>query len=128
MSSYVVWDAQFTLTSINASTIANNANLKTQTISSTNKEVTEVCIEVAYGGVATSGARVYIVRNVKGSDEVETDNPYGFELPFSVNKTYRRNVTIDALDMAEFKVLIVNASGGSITSTVSYRQAVHESS
>ncbi|MFO1259061.1 MAG: hypothetical protein U1E78_11720 [Gammaproteobacteria bacterium] len=90
--------------------------------------MTEVCVEVAYSGVATAGARVYIVRNVKGSDEVETDNPYGFELPFSINKTYRRNVTIDALDMAEFKVLIVNASGGSITSTVSYRQAVHESS
>lgn len=115
------WDTNWTSTSINASSVANAGSATTAAISNDNKLETEVGVSVAYGGTASEGIKVYILRDVDGSNYEDANTAWGFEMPKAVSTTYRRTISVGSA--SNFKVLVTNNTGASVTVTVTYRQA-----
>ncbi len=123
-SFYHDWDAAWASTSINASAVANAGTATTAAVSNDLKLDTEVSIEAAYGGTATEGIKVYILRDVDGTNyEAVADGPYGFEMPRTASTTHRRTLTVPAA-ISNFKVHVTNNSGASVTVTVRTRQSI----
>lgn len=119
------WDANWTNTSINGSTITNaTTSTITTAISNDVKIVTEVSVTIAYGGTATEGVKVYLLRDVDGTNyETTNDLPWGFQMPFSTSVTRYRTFTVSGSSISKFKILLSNNSGASVTATVKYKQA-----
>ena len=120
------WDASWTTTSINNSTITDGNTATTAAIDNDLKAVTEISVEVTYDNTtATEGLKVYILRDIDGTDfEAVADNPTGFQLAVSVSGTHRKTFPIPGDRISKFKVHVTNDSGASVTSTsVRYRQA-----
>lgn len=119
------WDAAWAATSINASALANAGSLTTAALSNDQKTATEVSVEIAYGGTVNEGVKVYVLRDVDGTNfEAVADLPYGFELPRAASTTFRRSFTVPAGEVSAFKIHLTNNSGASVTATVRTRQAV----
>lgn len=122
------WPLTWTATSIAASTVTNGSTATTAAISQAAKTATEIAITIVYGGTATAGAIIYLLRDVDGTNyEAVADVPYGFTMPYSASTTYRRAFAVQGTDASRFKVMVSNPSGASITATVSYQQATTES-
>src|SRR3712207_2655634 len=88
-------DGAWAATSINAASVANGASATTAAISNDGKLGTEVSIEVAYGATASEGVKVYLLRDVDGTNyEAVADGPWGFEMPKTVSTTHRKPFTV----------------------------------
>lgn len=123
-ASTVNWEASWTTTSINSSAIANAGNAVTAAISMDAKWAIEISITIAYGSPANQGVKVYVERDVDGTNfESASDNPRGFEMPRAASSTRRRTFTLSAQEIANFRVRLTNDSGASVTGTVRYRYA-----
>lgn len=123
-SYYQDWELTWTTTSINASAVANAGTAITAAISNDLKLGTEVSVEIAYGATASQGVKVYILRDVDGTNyEAVADGAWGFEMPKTTSTTHRRSFTVSA-DISRFKIHLTNDSGASVTATVRYQQAV----
>jgi len=78
------------------------------------KSSIEISIDADYSNhaKATGGLRVYILRDVNGTDfeidPVADSNsvPWGFEMPFSQNGTIRRTFTLYGVDISRFKIFL----------------------
>lgn len=128
MSQYFDWDASWTAidTSLSISTGSTDTS---DAISLDGKAAAEVSIECAYGATASTGLKVYICRDVDGTNyEAAADLPFGVVLAYSTSTTYRRTITIDAGQVGSFKILLSNASGATVTVTTRIRYAVVGSS
>jgi hypothetical protein len=74
----------------------------------------EISIDADYSdhAKATGGLRVYILRDVNGTDyEVDpvadsNSVPWGFEMPFSQNATVRKTFTLRGVDVSRFKIFL----------------------
>jgi len=120
---YLDWDASWSTTSIASSSIADAGSASTAAISGDLKAETEVSITITYGAIATEGVKVYILRDVDGTNyEAATDSPWVIEMPSAVSATKRK--TINVGNLSSFKVHLTNGSGASITATVDYKQSV----
>ncbi len=119
------WDTSWTTTSINNSTITDTSTATTAAIDNDLKAVTEISVEVTYGSTATEGVKVYILRDIDGTDfEAVADNPTGFQMAVTVGATRRKTFPIPGDRISKFKVHITNDSGDSVSNTsVRYRQA-----
>jgi hypothetical protein len=118
------WDSSWTATSIASSTVTNTSTATTAAISNDGKSGSEVSVTIAYGGTVNQGVKVYILRDIDGTNyEAVTDKPWGFEMPSSVSTTYRRAFAVCADRISNFKVHVTNDSGASVTATVKTRQA-----
>ena len=119
------WDSTFTATSIASSTITNGSNATTAAIDNQTKVGTEVSVTIAYGGTATAGCIVNVLRMVDDSPTYESptnDAPWGFAMPFATSTTFHRTFTVAADRISKFKVYVANSSGASVTATVDYKQ------
>lgn len=118
------WDAAFTTTSISASSITNTSTATTAAINNDGKSTTEVSIQIAYGGTANEGVKVYLLRDTDGTNyEDTTDAPWAFMMPYAISVTRRRTFTVSAMMVSNFKIKLTNDSGATVTATVRYRQA-----
>lgn len=110
---------------VNAQAVATGADHTSATaISLNNKLAAKVGITVAYGGTATQGVKVYVLGLVDGTNyEAEADGPWGFEMPYTVSATHRRQFVVPASLHDSFKILVTNDSGGSVTVDVDYDTA-----
>jgi len=121
------WDAAWTTTSINSTSIVTAANSTTAAISSSVKIVTEVSIAIAYAGTATEGVKIYVLRDIDGTNyETVNDMPWGFQMPFAASVTRYRTFTLSGVAISKFKILVSNASGGTVTATVRFKQATFD--
>jgi len=74
----------------------------------------EISIDADYSdhAKATGGLKVYILRDVNGTDyEIDpvTDSnskPWGFEMAFSQNATIRKTFTLYGIDFSRFKIFL----------------------
>lgn len=104
--------------------MTNTSTATTAAISNDNKSETEVSVTIAYGGTADEGVKVYILRDVDGTNyEAVADGPWGFMLPYTISTTHRRSFTVAGDRVSSFKVHVTNDSGATVTATVRYRQA-----
>lgn len=126
---YYDWDASWTTTSINASTVTNSGTAVSGKISNDTKISTEISIDIDYGGTATQGVFCYLLRDIDGTnfESASTDEPFGFELPYAVSSTRRRTFQVSGDKVSDFKIHLSNSSGADVTATVRYRQCVSES-
>lgn len=124
-ANYIDHDTNWsTTTDINSSAIADAGNDTTEELSNDQKVGTEVSVTIAYGATATEGIKVYVLRDVDGTNfEAVADNPWGFEMPYGASTTHRKTFTVPG-DISDFKVHLTNDGGASVTATVRYRQAV----
>lgn len=123
-ASTVNWESSWTTTSISSSAIANAANAVTAAISLDGQWAVEISVTIVYGSPANQGVRVYVERDVDGTNfESVSDNPRGFEMPRGTSATRRRTFTLSAQELASFRVRLTNDSGASVTATVRYRFA-----
>lgn len=115
--------AQVSAADVDETAIANSASLTTDPISNDEKLNTEVSIEIAYGGTANEGVRVFILRDVDGTEyEGAADAPWGFAMPHATSVTRRRTFTVPA-SIGRFRVLLTNESGAEVDASVRYRQS-----
>lgn len=127
-STYFDWDATWTDTSINSSSITDTNSSTTAAISNDQKVATEVSVDIDYGGTTDEGVFCYVLRDVNGTDfEAVDDRPFGFEMPFSSGNTRRRTFVVAADRVSKFKVQLVNNTGATVTASVKYRQAISTS-
>jgi hypothetical protein len=123
-ASTVNWESSWTTTTINSSAIANAANAVTAAISMDAQWAIEISVTIVYGSPANQGVRVYVERDVDGTNfESVSDNARGFEMPRATSATRRRTFTLSAQELANFRVRLTNDSGASVTATVRYRYA-----
>lgn len=115
-------DAAWAVTSIASSAIADAATATTLTIDNDGKLVTNVAIEVAYGGVAAEGLVVRILQDVDGSDE-DDDSAWAFAMPYAVSATKRKTIQVPG-EIAKFKIKLSNDTGAAVTATVKIKQAI----
>jgi len=116
--------AQSGAADIDATNIANAADLTSDAISNDDKLDTEVSVAIAYGATASQGVIVYVLRDADGTNyEAEADAPWGFSMPYTVSTTHRRVFTVPA-QIGGFKLLLTNDSGAQVAATVRTRQAV----
>ncbi len=78
-----------------------------------------ISIDVDYSNhaKATGGLFVFLLRETgDDSDEAETDNPWGFEMPFTQSGTNRRVFAVSAADFQKFKIHLDwdNSTGSSV--------------
>ena len=119
------WDSIWSATSIASSTVTNGSNATTAAISNDTKVGTEISVTVAYGGTATQGVLVNVLRMVDDSPTFESatnDAPWGFAMPFATSTTFHRTFTVPSDRISKFKVYVANSAGASVTATVNYRQ------
>jgi len=118
------WDANWTNTSINSSAVTTGSTATSAAISNDVKIVTEVSVTIAYGGTATEGVKVYLLRDIDGTNyETTNDMPWGFQMPFSTSVTRYRSFTVSGSSISKFKILVSNASGATVTASVKFKQA-----
>lgn len=118
------WDAAWAASSINGSTVANAATATTAAISNDLKLDTEVSVEILYGATVNEGVKVYVLRDVDGTNyEAIADGAWGFEMAKTVSGTNRRTFTVPA-QISNFKIIVSNNTGASVTATVRTRQAI----
>ena len=82
------------------------------------KSSVEISIDADYSNdvKATGGLFIYLLRDINGTAyEVELDEPWGFEMPFTQNSTRRRTFSVDPSMFSNFKILLDwdNSTGGS---------------
>ena len=100
-SAWTTIDAAITLT--NGGTIVDTS----AAIDLTGKSSVEISIDADYSdhAKATGGLFVFLLRDINGTDyEVELDEPWGFEMPFTQNSTRRRTFSIDPSMFSNFKI------------------------
>ena len=91
------------------------------------KAAMEISIDADYSdhAKATGGLFVYVLRDIDGTSyEVEGDNPWGFEMPFTQNATHRRSFAIDTGKISKFKLMLDwdNSTGSSaVTVATAYK-------
>jgi len=122
----VLWDSTWNSTSIAASTVTNTSSATTAAIDNSNHAATEISVTIVYGGTATTGAVVNILRMVDDTPTFESatnDSPFGFSLPFATSTTFHRSITVAGDRISKFKVYVSNNTGASITATVNYKQS-----
>lgn len=128
MSGEMDWTLTWTSLANAASITDTNANTSAA-VSHDGKLGTEVAIEVLYSATFDEGVKVYICREDGDGDyEVPADNggydsPWGFEVPGAASQTGRKIFTVPPT-IPRFKVVAVNNSGGTVTYSADYRQAV----
>jgi hypothetical protein len=119
------WDSTWTATSIASSTITNTSSSTTASISNSGKVGTEVSVTIAYGGTATQGVIVNVLRMVDDTPTYESatnDAPWGFTMPYAISTTYHRTFNVPGDRVSKFEVYISNNSGASVTATVDTKQ------
>lgn len=117
------WAAAWSNTSINGGSISDASNATTAAISNDEVGGTEVSVRVTYGGTATEGIKVYVLRDLDGTNyETVNDNPWGIELPYAVSGSRSRVFTIPSQLASNFKIHVTNDSGAAVTCTVKTRQ------
>lgn len=122
-----LWDSTFTATSIAASTVTNTSSATTAAIDNSSHAGTEVSVTVAYGGTATQGLVVNVLRMVDDTPTFEsatTDACFGFSIPYSTSTTFHRVFSVSSDRISKFKVFVSNNTGASVTVTVKYKQYV----
>jgi hypothetical protein len=120
----VNWDTAWTTSSINGSAVSNAGSANTAAIDNDGKWATEVSVQVAYGATASQGLRVFVDRDIDGTNyETGGSKPWGFEMPKAVSTTFYRTFTVQASEVSKFRVRVTNDSGASVTVTVRTRQA-----
>jgi hypothetical protein len=120
-----LWDTSWTATSIASSTITNTSNSTTSSISNSGKIGTEVSVTIAYGGTATQGVIVNVLRMVDDGPTYESaanDAPWGFSMPYAISTTFHRTFNVAGDRASKFEVYLSNNSGASVTATVDYKQ------
>ena len=112
-------------TSINSSVISSSSQATTAAISNSNQSGTEIAVTVTYNASATAGLNVYILRDVGGGnfETYNNDAPFAFQMPFTAGGTNYRAFTAMADRVSNFKVLLDNETGYSVTATVTYKQS-----
>lgn len=116
---YPAAGSSWTATSIAASSIADAGNASTAAIDNDGKTATEVSVKIVYGGTATVGVMVYLLRDTDGTNyEDENSGGFQFEMPKVVSGTRLRVFTVDAMLISRFKIKLINNSGASVTATV----------
>lgn len=125
MSGEYDWAASWTADgTISGSNIADAGDATSDEISNDGDLATEVSIEIAYGATANEGVKVYVLRDVDGTNfEAEADSPWGFEMPYSTSTTHRKTFTVPG-SISAFVILLTNDSGAQVTATVRTRNAV----
>lgn len=117
------WDTSWTNSSINSTSISNSAVNTTGAIDNDNKSGTEVSVSIAYGGTASEGVKVYVLRDYDGTNyEAVVDGPWGFMMPYTSSTTHNRTFTVLGNSVSKFKVHLTNGSGASVTASVKTRQ------
>jgi hypothetical protein len=116
------WGA-WTLTTVNASAIANGGTGTTEAISLDGVNAARFSVTAVYAsGTVTAGLLVYILTDVDGTNyEAVADAPDGFEMPKSSGGTFRRAFTVSGEDINSVKIHAVNSSGVQVTVTIRYR-------
>jgi hypothetical protein len=117
------WDASWT--AIDAAIVLTQGGATTDTSAEIDLDGKAAClisIDTDYSdhAKATGGLFVYLLRETgDDSDEVEADNPWGFEMPFTQNGTNRRVFPISAADFQKFKIHLDwdNSTGSSVATT-----------
>lgn len=105
-------------------TIADAGSHTGGAISNDTKLATEVAVKCAYGGTATEGVVVYLLREGDTAYEDVDDAPFSTGvMEYAASTTYRKTFTV-AANIPRFKVLITNDSGAQVTVDIDYRQAV----
>jgi hypothetical protein len=124
---YENWDDAWTVTGVNAATVAANTGAETGAISNDGKLDTEVSVSIGYGATISGGAaKVYVLRDIDGTAyEAVADRPYGFDMPVTASTTHRRSFSVPA-SVSRFKVRVENPSGNSDLTgvTIRVKQAV----
>lgn len=124
---YFDWDASWTTTSIDG-TMTDGTSQSTAAISNDGKVATEISVDVDYDSTANEGLLCYVLRDINGTDyETANDSPFGFQMPYAISQTRRRTFTVAGDRVSRFKVQLQNNTGGTVTATVKYRQAVSTS-
>lgn len=104
--------------------IADASTHTTAAVSNDTKLAREISVACAYGATATEGIKVYILRDIDGTNyEAVVDNPWGFEMPKTVSTTHRRTFTVPGT-ISKFKVHITNDSGAQVTVDIREQAAV----
>lgn len=122
MSAYD-WDDAWSITSIEADTIANGATLTTAAISNDGKLMTEISVDIIYHASSTKGVVVYALRDSDGTDEAVADTPFSFVMPFAAGATKQKVFSIPP-SYSKFKIHLTNDGGQTITADVNFKQAV----
>lgn len=123
-----VWDSSHTATSIAASSINNGADAETAAISQLTAFQTEVTVAVTYGGTATQGVDVHVLRNVDGTTyEAVTDDTFVAQMPYATSALRSFVFTVPG-EVSQFKVLLSNDAGAAVTATVKFKQLASISS
>lgn len=111
-------------TTINSSSVSNSSSSTTGAISNDEKTACEVSVTIDYGTTADAGVKVYVLRDADGTNyEAAGDDPWMFEMPFSISTTHRRTFSVSPSHVSSFKVSVQNDSGATVTATVRYKQA-----
>lgn len=122
-----LWDTTWTATSIAGSTVTNTSSATTAAIDNSAHAGAEISVTVAYGGTATQGLVVNILRMVDDTPTYESatnDSPFGFAMPYSTSTTFHRTISVAGDRVSKFKVYVSNNTGASVTVTVKYKQYV----
>jgi len=123
MSGEFDWTGTYTAL-VDGQAVANGGSHTSGAVSNDGKLATKVGVSVAYGGTASEGVEVRLLGLIDGTNyEAEGDAPWGFTMPFSTSTTHRRTFVVPAWVEDDFKILVTNDSGASITLDVDYDQA-----
>jgi hypothetical protein len=121
--SWVAVDAAITLTT--GGTVQDTSAAQSNDI----KSACEISIDADYSNhaKATGGLKIYIFRDVDGSDFEDFDDAgWSFEMPFTQNGTNRRTFSVPPDAVGDFKIGLewLNTTGGSsVTVATGIRQA-----
>ena len=111
--------------------ISHGSDDTSDAISLDNVAACEVSVKAVYSNhTITQGTKVYVLRDTDGTNyEGESDNPWGFEMPYVQNGTRRRSFAVDPSQLGGFKLLQTYDGGASSTATMTtkYRVATLDS-
>ena len=82
-----------------------------------------MAILIAYGGTATEGVRVYVFRDVDGTNyEAVIDNPWTVMMAYATSVSRRKTFFVPGDQVSRFKIHLTNDAGAQVTATVTYQQ------
>ena len=114
MSQYIVWDSNWTVSSVNNLYLVNNDFINTQTIGLDTKIAAIISLEFTYGFTKTDNAYCAIKRFINNTNTEDIYLSFGFEATGLASTLYRRAVAISAVEYESFTVEVRNTSGGDL--------------
>lgn len=115
-------DATFQTCGVTASVVTDTNSVTSNAIDASSSIEVEVYVKVVYGTGVDEGAKIYLLAETD-SDEYQdaNDDPaFVIEMPVSASATRRHSFKVK--NLANFKVLVSNNTGQSITVTVKYKR------